>query len=905
MFFTTLYQYLKNKNKWMWTFVCLLLVFMVWNIFKLELIQDINQMIPNDSKSNSMYNASKNIRAFDKLIVVVEGDSSYSTDTLEQIVQEVNNKLTALNSHVSSVKYQIDESQLSELQNILYDNLPLYIEENTYHRLDSILALSSVDSIFYRHKENLSGPQALLLKSVLPKDPFGIGSNLMLKLNQLQADTSIGTNNGYLTKTNSSIYLLIVNTTYPSNVTKHNALLIDSLFQIKNQLERTHTNLTLSFTGAPAMSVLNAQQIKTDINTILLISIFSIVALLYIFYRKIIVAVYILIPVTIGLIVSLGLIGMFKGSISVIALASSTVIIGVAMDYAFHFLGHYLHTKSIDELLNDIAKPMLIGSVSTIAAFYSLLFLKSPLLNDFGLIAGTSLIGALLSALILLPHLIDKLPKTKNTSTLAQKIERIISFDPSKSKWIVYSAIVVSIVLIYSSTQVKFQTNLMDINYTPDVTVRAEKILGINNATTQRTVFAVSKGMSLDSVLKFNEDFTQHIENKSNTVINGLQHVLLSTSAQNKKIERWNAYWTKEKIAKAKKLIIQSSTHVGFVEGVFNPFIQLIETPYQGLNESTTDYLLTTLFQDYIYKDNAQYELITPIKINSTQQSTVSWSMDENRFIIDRQQIYNSYTQLIKEEFSNIVLYSSIIVFVILLILYGRIELTLVAFLPMMLSWFCILGIMALFNIEFNIVNIILSTFIFGLGDDYTIFFVDGLQKEYSEGKKNLGSYKLSVFLSAVSTIVGLGVLIFAKHPALKSIAFISVIGMITVVLVSYIFIPWLFHILITKRTSKGLAPITFIALLRTIFVYSYFIIGCLILSVTGFVLFKVFRLHQLTASKSLFQFLLKNFSKSMLYIVFTTKKNILNTSQEDFKKPSILIANHQSMLDILHPKQS
>jgi 1-acyl-sn-glycerol-3-phosphate acyltransferase len=900
MFFITIYLYLKNKTKWLWAFVGLLLIFMVWNIFKLELIEDINQIIPNNSKSNSIYNASKNIRAFDKLLVVVEGDTSYITDTLEQVVQHINNKLTTLTSHVSSVKYQIDESQIRELQNILYENLPLYIDDDTYDKLDSILALSNVDSIFNRHKENLAGPQSLIFKSILPKDPFSIGSSLMFILNELQTDTRIGTNNGYLTKSNSKVYILIVNTTKPSNDTKHNLTLIDSLNQIKKQLEKKYTNLNVNFTGAPVISALNAQQIKTDINTILLISILSIVILLYIFYRKIIVAIYILIPVSIGLIFALGLIGLFKGTISVIALASSTVIIGIAMDYAFHFLGHYLHTKSIEELLNDIVKPMLIGSISTIAAFYSLLFLKSSILNDFGLIAGTSLIGALLSALILLPHLINKLPKATYKSSIAQIIEKNVSFDPSKSKIIVIAALVISGVLIYQSKNVKFQNNLMEINFNPDVTVQADKVLGINDTTKQRTVFAVSKGKSIENVLQLNEEFTLLIQKKSNLNVKGLQHILLSNSAQKDKIARWNTYWTKEKIYKAKELINKSSEQMGFVEGVFKPFILLIDTPYKGLDENKKKYLLSTIFQEYIYKNNSGYELITPIIINSSQHNTETWSIDNNRFIIDRQQIYNSYTQLIKEEFSNIVLYSSIIVFIILLILYGRIELTLVAFLPMMLSWFCILGIMAMLDIEFNIVNIILSTFIFGLGDDYTIFFVDGLQKEYSVGKRNLGSYKLSVFLSAVSTIVGLGVLIFAKHPALKSIALISVIGMVTVVIVSYIFIPWLFHLLITNRTSKGLSPITMVAFLRTMFVYLYFILGCVILTLLGFILFIILRLRKFQLINNLFHTLLRCFSKSMIYIVFTIKKTIININNEKFKKSSILIANHQSMLDIL-----
>ena len=39
-------------------------------------------------------------------------------------------------------------------------------------------------------------------------------------------------------------------------------------------------------------------------------------------------------------------------------------------------------------------------------------------------------------------------------------------------------------------------------------------------------------------------------------------------------------------------------------------------------------------------------------------------------------------------------------------------------------------------NTAANIVNVILATFIFGQGDDYTIFITDGLINEYAYKKK-------------------------------------------------------------------------------------------------------------------------------------------------------------------------
>ena len=142
------------------------------------------------------------------------------------------------------------------------------------------------------------------------------------------------------------------------------------------------------------------------------------------------------------------------------------------------------------------------------------------------------------------------------------------------------------------------------------------------------------------------------------------------------------------------------------------------------------------------------------------------------------------------------------------------------SFLPMLISWVIILGLMGILGIEFNIINIILSTFIFGIGDDFSIFIMDGLQNKYRTGQKVLNSHKTAIFFSAFTTVVGMGALVFAKHPALQSISLISILGMIAVVLVAYTIQPLIFRFFIAGPASKGLPPYTLIGLIRTVLLF-------------------------------------------------------------------------------------
>ena len=97
-------------------------------------------------------------------------------------------------------------------------------------------------------------------------------------------------------------------------------------------------------------------------------------------------------------------------------------------------------------------------------------------------------------------------------------------------------------------------------------------------------------------------------------------------------------------------------------------------------------------------------------------------------------------------------------------------------------------------GIKFNIVNIILATFIFGQGDDYTIFITEGCLREKHEGTDILPAYKRSILLSAAIMFIGIGTLIFAKHPALFSLAEVTIVGMACVVFMAWVVPPFLIN---------------------------------------------------------------------------------------------------------------
>ena len=182
--------------------------------------------------------------------------------------------------------------------------------------------------------------------------------------------------------------------------------------------------------------------------------------------------------------------------------------------------------------------------------------------------------------------------------------------------------------------------------------------------------------------------------------------------------------------------------------------------------------------------------------------------------VVDPMYYTSDMVKIIHDDFSVTLAVSSIFVLIILLLSYRSVIIALIAFLPMGLSWYIVTGCMAIFGMEFNLINIVISTFVFGIGVDYSIFITDGLLATYRTRQPLLLHHKTAIFLSALILIIVVASLLFAVHPAISSIGTATLIGMGATLIIAYTLLPFLFAWVVTKRVEKGKAPLS----LETIF---------------------------------------------------------------------------------------
>ena len=230
---------------------------------------------------------------------------------------------------------------------------------------------------------------------------------------------------------------------------------------------------------------------------------------------------------------------------------------------------------------------------------------------------------------------------------------------------------------------------------------------------------------------------------------------------------------------------------------MFYEFKDLLNADYEAASLMESGVVPENLLGNFIECNNDnQYMVFTDVSMHFDEKDIVTDALVLNpkTFVLEPFYYCKSMVEVIHDDFNIAVWISSLFVLLILLVSFRNIITALLSFLPMVLSWFMVQGYMAILGLEFNLINIIISTFICGVGVDYSIFITEGLLSEARTGSHDILTWhKVAILFSAAILIIVTISLLFAVHPAIRSIGLITLIGMASTIMISYVLQPFAF----------------------------------------------------------------------------------------------------------------
>ena len=907
-FILSIYEYFSKRKALLFGLLAVFIIILAFSASRINFKEDISAFLPKDKNNYAAYQHIGSDKKF--LISVGMNDSSAQLDE-ELIIAAVGYLVEQLQQtdstgiYFKKIDYKVDQQEVSAVSQFLVENMPYFFTEADYQRMDSLLTEENISLQLNNNKRTLMSPIGMVMKQTIMTDPLQLSAPVLDGLRNFQINSQFQLYNDFIFSSDRKEGIIITESLYPVSETRKNAELLNIIEQAAfNTQHNFEEKINVHYFGAVAISVTNASRIRQDGLLSSAIAILLILSILIYAFRSTKNLLLMLGSLLFGWLFALGLLSILKDEVSLIAIGISSIIIGIAINYPLHFILHQRHEPRIPNVIKDIVAPLTIGNITTVGAFLVLLFISSDAMHDLGLFASLLLIGTICFVLIFLPHLLKKNVKAIASSKEHEPVfGKLFSWKPKRNKWFAWAFIALSIVFCILSFNTKFDTNMQNINYMTE-TQRAdlEKFIAtIENG--QQPIYYVSVGKNLDDALVAFEASKATLDSlhAAGTLskVSGLGVYLPSKTMQQQRLERWKSFCEskKETLAKINKIGIEN----GFKSGAFSRFDDIVNTDYEVQEVDYFEPILSAFASNYIVNEKDGSMVMTILHTTHKELDTIENKLNainSQSFSFDSGTIGRSMVNTLSGDFNTVLFICGFIVFVFLILTLGRFELSLLAFLPLTISWFWILSIMNIADIRFNIVNIILATFIFGQGDDYTIFMTEGLMYEYTYKRKLLASYKNSIIMSALIMFIGIGSLILAKHPALRSLAEITIIGMVSVVLMTFMLPPLIFRWLTLRKGKRRLMPITLANLASSIYAFVVFLIGCIVVTITGFFFFT---LGKATDKKKLrYHKLMCWFARFVVVRIPRVKTTYTNFDKTVFDKPAVIICNHQSYIDLM-----
>jgi len=814
--FIRLYKYFRDHQAVCWLSMVSLFVFLGYFAISIHLEEDIDKLMPaSKNEDGTTKLAFANLRIKDKTFLLFEGQSVEElTETCDAFVDTLLQRDAATHT-VGDVFYNLPEELMADGIGYLQDHLPAYIDTSIYARIDTMLTREHFVSQMTQNREDLQGEFGEMFPELIQLDPIGLRSLLAEQMEPLlnSGTGSYKTIDGHFFVPDSTVCIAFITPAFSATNTGQGSAMFEMLNEEIAQFAKTHPTVEISYHGTPASGYYNSSQIKHDLTTTITGALILVMVFLFICFRNWETIPLLLLPVAFGTLFGLAMMYLIKGQFSLLALGIGGVVLGVAMSYVLHVLTQYKYVSDPELVLRDETKPVLLGCITTIGSFVGLLFVKTDLLRDFGLFAAFAILGTTLFTLVYLPQMLRAKKNKVNRKAFAL-IDRLNNypFDRKKPLLIAIALIIVVAVGFYFYGGTRFDADMHNLGYLEERTEHSEQLLRDKTYTGDKQKYFASRGKTMEEAIQNFARLDRKLDSlEQSGLVKSYTHtseMFIPLDKQQQRIDTWKAYWTPERLSKVRSLIAATAPQAGLRPEAFETFFEAATADYEpdALYEAELipeGYLSTLMEQSY----NGDYLCFTSVRCEN--DSVRSSGSDYNRIcdavatdpdllVLDTYYYTTDTLIQMSEDFNMLQWLSMGFVFIVLFISFHYDwRLTLLGFAPILLSWLIVLGAMVIFDVNFNLINIIISTFIFGIGVDYSIFVINGL---IGKEERLLNYHKTAIFFSAVILTVTVSSMLIAVHPAIKSVGFSTLIGLLSAVILSYVVQPAVYRWLKRKK---------------------------------------------------------------------------------------------------------
>lgn len=596
----------------------------------------------------------------------------------------------------------------------------------------------------------------------LENDPFLLFREYMV--GRAQAANKISLQQGYLTAVDGNTFYVVIH-----------AQLVDSPYNLNLQsklskltdlekLVETRFAVKLSHTGTLFYASYGTQSAKNEISTIGIGSLIGIVLLLLFVYRSALPIFLALLSISCGLLVAFVVTIFIFKKVHLFSLVFGASLIGVSIDYAFHFLTERLLNKGnwdAQLALKHIFNAITLGLITSLIGYAALLVAPFPGLQQLSLFSVVGLLAAYLTVLCWYPLLAKSSSHSRPPNLSILKYWLLLWENPKARIMIPLLVLCASLVAF---SQVQFDDDIRQLQAMPESLKKQEllikNVIGIGQDQKMLLVKANSEQLLLTRLKQVSEQLEQWKKQGLLTSYQSISQYLPSIEEQQSNYQLVNQLYQSQSPLLSQKL------------NLVDDFQRLTSFNPLTVNEYLTSPAakdLSFLWLAKIQDKNAAIILINDLTeiqklINYSETSSdLSYvnKVDEISTIFKQYRHYISY-----------LLGIAYLMISLLVIWRYQFRQALLVIIPPFIAACAGLAITSVIGIPISIFNLLALILVLGIGIDYTLFFAE--QKQL-KSKNTL----LAITLSAITTVLSFGLLALSETQAIHGFGITVLSGMI------------------------------------------------------------------------------------------------------------------------------
>jgi len=769
--FRRIYIFFSRRRTALFLASAAIVIMSIVSLRYIRLSEDIKSMLPDNRRDFSvdfelLQHAPFTHKVIINLKAAFNGEISEVIETADRLAEAMKPP------YFTAVVTGPADNQDMDIYNWLIRNLPNLATVKDLEGVSANLTTENIREQLTDYYRTLFSPEGWFLKNFIKSDPLNLKAIGIKKLASLNIIPDARLQDNHFVSADGKNVLIIAETGVDITDAEGAREMLSRLTSLGEGI--VSGGIEMSVLSAHNYTVANADTIKSDLIVVLGISSLSMI-FLFVFFLRTWKAFFVLLVSFSSFAIALFTVSLLFKMVSAITIGFGSVLLGLSDDLSLHVYfalrpgNSKKKTYDIPAIMAEVSRPVLFGGVITLCAFSLLIFSSLPGQRQLGAFAIIGVLASLAMSLILLPHMMQASSGGKDPHCFILKKRR------QSYPWITIALWALLMAgCSWQARHIAFSGNLNALNFIPDKIREVELKIKETWGDFRGHGMIFSEGNDMESALEANDKLFKCLEqNEADADIISIASIIPSIKTQQANQKAWEEFWS-EKGEGVRKMLLEEGKRIGFSGSAFDLFFSSLDASTAPiLPEDLNPAGIGNLIDSMIIRSDEKISILTLAPDTDEIRSLIERNKDSLSGVRFVSQSY--FSEMIREavskDFLRFIAGALLLIIILLALLFRDLKKVLMSLIPVATGMIFMFGVMSLFDVTFNIFNIISTILVIGLGVDYGIFMVCKCSEGYEHDTDT------AVLLSGLTTVTGFGALIFARHPALHSIGITVLLG--------------------------------------------------------------------------------------------------------------------------------